>query len=110
MIQGAIDALANGLRCPDKVMASTKEYRESEDALTAFVEQKVIPGTHIITAELRARYNQFCKGMGAEPLNATNLTVKLKQEHGVQKDVKNINGKTHRVYLGIGLEAEDQEP
>jgi len=108
MIQGAIDVLNNGLRCPDNVMASTKEYRESEDALTAFVEQKVIPGLHVIKSVLRSRYSQFCKDMGAEPMNATNLTVKLKQEHGIQDGSKKINGKTHRVYLGIDL--EDDEP
>jgi putative DNA primase/helicase len=110
MIQGAVDVLANGLHYPDTVMAATKEYRDGEDALTAFMEQKVIPGIHIIKSELRSKYNQFCKDMGADPMNATNLTVKLKQEYGIKSDVKKINGKTQRVYLGIDLEKDDPFP
>ena len=106
MVNGAVQVLKNGLRCPDKVMASTREYQESEDALTAFIEQRCFQNPHMfaVTGRFRQAYLQFCKESGAEPLNATTLTLKLQREHKVTKGKKRINGKDTRVYFGIELE------
>jgi P4 family phage/plasmid primase-like protien len=109
MVEGAKDVLVNGLQCPQKVMDTTKEYRDTEDALTAFVEQKVIPGVHCKTGKFRAQYNAYCKDQGVEPLNQTTLSLKLKREHKINNGRKKINGKVHRVYFGIDLESDEDE-
>jgi putative DNA primase/helicase len=110
MVNGAVEVLKNGLRCPQKVLDATKDYRDSEDALTTFVEQQCLLNPHYFTVSGRLfqAWQRFCKDNGVqEPLNKTTFTLKLMREHKVTKGQKKINGKNQRVYYGIELEDAD---
>ncbi len=108
MVRGAMIALEGGLADPPRVMAATDDYRVSEDTLASFVRDDCLINPHDFcpVGDFRARYEAHCREMGAEPLSAKAITVRLTREYPITS-AKATKGA--RVYRGIGLLAIEDE-
>ncbi len=102
-VHGAIAVLAGGLADPDRVRAATEDYRISEDTLASFIRDTAAlgPGHWCDVTALRARYEHHCAEMGAEPLTAKALTMRLTAEFGVEPG--RLSRPARRIYRHIGL-------
>jgi putative DNA primase/helicase len=106
-VRGAGEVLADGLQDPPAVLKATHEYEVSEDTLASFVQDEcqVAPVRWCKVGDLRARYEQHCEEMGAEPLTAKSLTMRLTSEYPVTSEQAS---KGRRVYRGICLVAAEE--
>jgi putative DNA primase/helicase len=108
-VRGAVDAIANGLNDPEVVVQATREYEISEDSLASHVAEECQLGPYYwcTVSDFRHRYGRHCEEMGADPLTAKALTMRLTSEYPVTSGKA---GKGLRVYRGIKLvdQAEDQ--
>jgi putative DNA primase/helicase len=102
-VHGAITVLHGGLADPDRVRAATEDYRISEDTLASFIRDTCAlgPGHWCDVTALRARYEHHCAEMGAEPLSAKALTMRLTAEFGVEPG--RLSRPARRIYRHIGL-------
>ena len=57
---------------------------------------------------LRAAYERHCHDMGAEPLSAKALTMRLVAEHGITQ--ARLSRPSRRIYRHIGLLDHDHQP
>jgi len=107
MVRGAIAVLHGGLADPDRVRAATEDYRISEDSLASFVRDECLLGeAHWCeVGALRHQYERHAAEMGAEPLSAKALTMRLTSEYDVEQG--RLSRPSRRIYRGIGLLAHD---
>jgi putative DNA primase/helicase len=103
-----VEVLADGLADPVAVIKATEEYQVSEGTLASFVRDECLLGAYYWckVADFRARYEQHCQEMGADPLTARALTMRLASEYPVTSGQAS---KGVRVYRGIGLQGNDVE-
>jgi putative DNA primase/helicase len=110
-VRGVNDVLAVGLADPESVIKATRDYEISEDSLASFVQDECLlsPAWWCKVSDFRDRYEQHCEEMGADPLIAKALTIKLTSEYPVEGGQ---GSKGKRIYRGIALAApeEDTEP
>jgi putative DNA primase/helicase len=106
-VAGAVEVLANGLQDPVKVIEATKEYEISEDTLASFVQDECLLGQHwhCDVPDFRERYEEHCRGMGAEPLSSRAVSMRLVSEYGVTLD--RLSRPARRIYRGITLQGDD---
>ncbi len=106
-VRGAVDVLTGGLRDPSAVVDATREYQISEDTLASFVRDECLIGPNwwVTVADLRERYERHCEEMGAEPLTARGLTMRLTNEHPVTQG--RLSRPARRIYQGIQLQERD---
>jgi putative DNA primase/helicase len=102
-VRGASEVLASGLADPPSVLAATEDYRVSEDTIASFVRDECMlgPGWWCKISDLRARYEQHCDEMGADPLSGKALGMRLTSEYPVTSS-RHTQLKV-RTYLGIGV-------
>jgi putative DNA primase/helicase len=107
-VRGAVDAIANGLNDPDSVIQATLEYEISEDSLASCVAEECRLGPYYwcTVSDFRHRYGRHCEEMGADPLTAKALTMRLTSEYPV---TSGQGSKGIRVYRGIELVAPAEE-
>jgi putative DNA primase/helicase len=108
-IRGAVEVLANGLRDPESVITATREYEIGEDTLASLVADECMLGHDwwCKISDFRERYERHSEEMGAEPLSAKAISMRLASEYGV------ITGQRHsqlkvRIYRGIALQADNE--
>ena len=79
IVQGAADYLAHGLNPPASVRAATDEYRQTEDAFAAWLDEctELDPEAFTPTARLRASYAEWAKRNGSEELTSNAITERL---------------------------------
>jgi putative DNA primase/helicase len=108
-VRGAADVIANGLNDPESVIKATREYQISEDTVASFVQDECLLSEHWYckVSDFRARYEQHCEEMGADPLTAKSLTTRLTSEYPVRSGQ---GSKGRRIYRGIALAAPDESP
>jgi len=101
-VRGAVQVTTKGLADPNAVIKATKEYEVSEDTLASFIRDECLVGKDwwCTVAELRSRYERHCHEMGAEPLTAKALGMRLTSEYPVTSGKAN---RGLRVYRGINL-------
>ena len=109
-VRGAVDVLASGLADPEAVIKATEEYEVSEDTLASFVRDECLlrSAWWCKVSDLRTRYEQHCGEMGAEPLTAKALSMRLTTEYPVTSS-RHSKLKV-RTYVGIALRSDDEEP
>jgi P4 family phage/plasmid primase-like protien len=109
LVAGAVDALAHGLRDPDKVRAATHEYAEEEDALARFIDDKCTRGPatgfRIDTSLMRREYDAWCREQGEQPLSPQQFGRDLKARYDIGQ--AKSNGK--RYYTGITIFKNEPE-
>lgn len=105
-VRGCIDWQKGGLRCPEAVMAATKEYRAESDVLGPFIEDECIclPDARVTVAKIYEAYVAWCSRSGEKPLSRKSFKQMLidKKFHAPEK------GTGGRVFWqGIGLRPKE---
>jgi P4 family phage/plasmid primase-like protien len=108
-VRGAAQVLSTGLADPPAVLAATEEYRVSEDTIASFVRDECLLGSGwwCKISDLRARYEQHCDEMGADPISGKALGMRLTTEYPVTSS-RHTKLKV-RTYIGIGLQVAADE-
>lgn len=106
-VRGAVKVIANGLNDPESVIKATREYEISEDTLASFVQDECLlaPAYWCKISDLRARYEQHCEEMGADPLSGKALGMRLTSEYPVTSG-RHTQLKV-RTYVGITPQDND---
>jgi len=101
-VRGCLDWQENGLGEPAAVAEATDGYREEEDQIAAFLEDRctIAEGFRAPKARIWATYATWCKDVGETPMTSREFTHRMRQ-HGFGEDVAKIDGKSSRVWLGI---------
>lgn len=99
LVQGCLEWQRQGLNPPDIVKAATKQYREGEDTLKTFINERCIEGpTFSVRAGLLyINYKQWAEQNGERPVTSH----KFGRYFGDLFD--SIKDRTGKSYLGIGL-------
>ena len=100
MIKGCLEWQAFGLQTPEKVYQATAEYRESEDVLGRFIEERCMIGAgyHVSRSELYATYIDWAKANGERELTNINFSRKIGERGFTGSKVNQA-----RTWEGIGL-------
>ena len=98
-IRGYLDYQKQGLNPPDSVLAATKDYRESEDSIKAFIREKCVEGAgHQVRASvLYAAYKHWQEGNGERAMGANKFGRHISD---LYDSIKDRGGK---VYAGIDI-------
>jgi putative DNA primase/helicase len=98
LVQGCLEWQEVGLQPPSKVLAATREYRQSEDTLQDFFDDCCIlaPQAQVKAGELYEAYKDWCNRNGLKPLNGKSFGEKLKAKFNWKKSGTIF-------YEGIGL-------
>jgi putative DNA primase/helicase len=95
----------DGLKPPEKVIAATNEYREEQDFLGPFLDEKFERGEKLFVsnAELNSVYEVWA---GRDAVKQRTLARMLKAR-GFKQDLRKINGEAKRGWVGLGLRLEN---
>ncbi|MFI8597714.1 phage/plasmid primase, P4 family [Rothia koreensis] len=107
IVRGAADYYRNGLQEPELVKAATEEYKESQDTVARFLEERceLYPGNNNYSAmakDVKNEYAQWCRDEGEEPVKTQELTTQLKM-HGISVGNEAPRNKRGRMYGGLRL-------
>lgn len=83
LVRGAVAFHEGGLQPPEAVRAATDEYRDSEDSLAEFIEDRIVqvPGAFLPSRTLHETYRQWCDRTGipeARRLSQRSLTERCR--------------------------------
>ena len=97
-VEGCLEWQRDGLGTAGAVERATREYREDEDVLGAFLAERCEVGEgETPKRELREAYEDFCRELGEQPLAASHLGRQLTARGIAAKD------KPRRVYADVRL-------
>jgi putative DNA primase/helicase len=86
MVEGCLAWQRDGLGSSEEVTAATKEYREGEDVIGAFLTERCVmgPDYRIRASVLRAAYSGWCEQTGEASLSQRVLGLSL-TERGIER-------------------------
>jgi putative DNA primase/helicase len=84
-VQGCLDWQRQGLGQAGAVTRATAEYRQDEDMLGAFLEERCTTTGETPTAAFREAYESYCKQIGEKPLSASVLGRRL-SKRGIRRE------------------------
>ncbi|MHB1539277.1 MAG: DNA primase family protein [Solirubrobacteraceae bacterium] len=96
-IRGCIDWQQHGLGTAAAVSQATREYRQDEDLLGAFLDERCHTTGEVDATALRDAYTDYCKSLGEKPL-AANILGKRLAKRGIRK-IKRTGA-----YKGVSLQ------
>jgi putative DNA primase/helicase len=102
-VAGCLEWQRHSLGLPDAVKNATREYREDEDVLGAFIDEHCTLDGEVLVATLRMVYDAYATDLGEKPLAANILSRRL-SKRGITTR-KTTGGK--RAYVGITLKDEE---
>jgi len=104
-VQGCLDWQRDGLMAPDEVTLATREYRNEQDVLGAFLAEccKIDPLSEVAHKDLYAAYTAWCDQTGERPLTSRKLVTML-DERGIEKK-RQTSGERLTMRVGLGLQA-----
>jgi putative DNA primase/helicase len=100
LVRGCLQWQAEGLNPPEQVIAATEEYRQEEDTIGEFISDCLIveKNKQARAKDLYAKYTEWTKDNGIEPMSNVALAKRLKLRHFEKsRDGKSI------IYLGVGV-------
>jgi putative DNA primase/helicase len=102
-VRGCLDYQARGLAPPDCVVEATTQYREEEDILGAFLQERcvVFPGLTVGATELYHDYVEWGNAAGEHPVAQTRFGIQLR-ERGFEKG-RAQSPRDILIYRGLGL-------
>lgn len=99
-VGGCLEWQRDGLGTAGAVTRATAEYRQDEDVLGAFLEERCELGGETATTELRDAYERFCAELGEKPLAANMLGRRLGRR-GIRRQQRAGGA---RVYVGVQVQ------
>ena len=114
IVEGAAWYSKDGLMEPESVRTATEDYREAQDTVARFLEERCIlyPGNENYTCSVkrfRAEYEAWCFEEGESPVKGRGLAAQLKNQGVlVGRDAPAQASGRGRVYGGLRL-ASDEE-
>lgn len=107
MVRGAMAFLQGGLAIPAAVSSETLSYRDSEDLIGQFLAERTIQSKAAVTlkATLYKAYSQWASDLGLRPASSKKFTDVLRG-----KGIKDERTNASRMWIGIELHEDDQEP
>jgi putative DNA primase/helicase len=105
IVDGCIAWQRDGLRVPEAVAQATRDYRDEQDVLGAFIAERCIesPTAQVTAHALYVTYSEWCKASGEQPLSQRGLGPRL-QERGYLP----TRTKAARGWVGIALAALEE--
>jgi putative DNA primase/helicase len=103
-VEGCLMWQAVGLGKSEAVASATEQYRQEQDVLGGFIEDRCLadPIGRTSARELYAAYGQWCEASGDKPLSQRVFGMKLRERGFVQTRTMNA-----RLWEGIGLLSDD---
>lgn len=100
LIQGSIEYLRDGLQPPECVMAATRKYRNSEDTLGMFIEDRAKVGPELmITKDIfHSEFERWCKNSGTRMMSKRALGIAM-----ISKGFSEYRNERKRYWKGIGF-------
>jgi putative DNA primase/helicase len=97
-VEGCLEWQRDGLGEAEAVQRATREYREEEDVLGAFLADRCVVGEgQVAPSDLRDAYDDYCRDLGERPLAASVLGKQLTRR-GIHR-----GGQGNKLYRGISL-------
>jgi len=83
IVEGCLEWQRIGLAPPPEVLAATKDYRQREDTIQRFIDDRclVLPGATVPAADLHGAYLRWAQGEGEPELSAKRIGAWL-EDHG----------------------------
>lgn len=105
MIEGWKAWKERGIDAPEKVLISTKEYKEEMDNFGEFLEECCIIHAEVTVEHkhLYSSYKEWAIENGFAQMNKKTFERRLKERGDFEQRVKKVNGKSERHWFGIGL-------
>jgi putative DNA primase/helicase len=105
-IAGCLDWQRYGLGVPAAIREATEEYREEQDILAKFIDERCVIDAQawVVSGTLYAVYMAWCKSSGEEPVSNTAFGKRL-TERGF---VANRRSNGERIRSGIRLMGDDE--
>lgn len=102
LIRGCLAWQREGLNPPAIVRAATDEYRQDEDVIGKFIEERLIQNkdNSAKAGALYQSFKQWCEENGMHPVTSKRFGVEMKSRFDSYKSEDGIH------YLGIGILAE----
>lgn len=102
LVRGHAEWRRTGLAAPETVTSATKEYRQDEDSLARFLEQRCVvhPTASVRSSPLYAEWSSWCTAEGVPPGTQTALGRAL-----ANRGFENAKSQGTKVWRGIGLPA-----
>ena len=107
LIRGCLEYQEQGMKRPDDISESTKEYRESEDLTLQFITERCVcrEGAKAGVTKLWEEYSAWCKN------NHVHSTDGVSFKKDIEKRFPKKHERTGWVYLGIGIiDPDSPEP
>jgi putative DNA primase/helicase len=104
LVRGCLEWQQAGLNPPTAVIESTEKYREDEDLTGQFCDERLTigEGHEVPAGELYRAYSLWCDGYGYNAMSARAFGQRMTRRFG-EVNLKWVNGKTQRMYEGVGL-------
>lgn len=109
-VQGAkrwYETRGQGMLTPDIVTASTKQIREDQDFVKQWIDECLDreAGEHkfLVNSVIYASYAKWCEENAVTPKKKASFTQALNAKGITGPTSKKVDGKTHRVWMGLQL-------
>lgn len=107
LVRGAIEWRMQGLNPPDKVTVATTEYRNSEDILQIFIDERIAftkdPNDAVQASTLYFAYKNWASAYGLHPIKLTAFGLEIKKKFENKNVAKGRNGAGAYIWTGIKL-------
>ena len=83
-VRGCLEWQGQGLQPPAKVLAATERYKEAEDPIAQFIDERMIVGKQYeaLLKDIHAKYSLWCVGYDYKPIPVKTLSARLKRKFG----------------------------
>jgi putative DNA primase/helicase len=102
LVMGCMEWQEGGIKPPPAVSAATAEYREDEDTIALFLDEKVTirENSHVKASELYKAYSDWCKEFNFMAMSLTAFSTRMKGRFKWQ------HTKTGNYFDGLTLEKQ----
>ena len=100
-VQGCLAWQRDGLGQATAITRATAEYRQDEDVLGAFLEERCVTAGETATDAFREAYESYYKDIGEKPLSASVLGRRV-GKRGIRRE-RQSDGERQRIYRGVTL-------
>jgi putative DNA primase/helicase len=112
MVEGGLAWQEGGLAKPKTVEDATQQYREEMDTLAAFFEDRCVieEGASVGATDLYKKFKFWCETSGEVAGTQRAFGMRLSERGFVSKQGTSGGSKGRKIWHGIGLKVDDEDP